>query len=155
MPLLSCHTHGYQSIPTSLETEGNPSSLPFATTTVTSPRTPYSTSGVVGTPAPSITNVTIAMAMPQVPMEAAGASVDLFQAIATTPPPSQITSRSDHPVPRLGVVSFLESHIYRDSADCRTGCSDKSCVHKQVLREPISGWPGTRSLDASVLNLLE
>ncbi|MCJ1284432.1 hypothetical protein MMC26_003764 [Xylographa opegraphella] len=31
--------------------------------------------------------------------------IDVFQAIDTRPPPSQITSRSDHPVPRLGIAT--------------------------------------------------
>ena len=153
--MISCYTYDYQSIPTSLETEGNPSSLPFATTTVTYPSTPYPTSGVVGTPDPSITRAPLAMAMPQIYLDGCSQSVDLFHAIATTPPPSQITTRSDHPAPKRGIVSISVLYTYKARGDCHLGRSDTSYVDQQILCKFVFGWPGSRSLDASLLGLLE
>ncbi|MCJ1472208.1 hypothetical protein MMC13_000855 [Lambiella insularis] len=92
------------SIPTSLETEGYLASQPFATATVTSPTTPYRTSGFIGTPASSASRPS-GTANPQVNLIADNDVANIFQPIDTNPPPTQITSRGDHPVPTLGIVS--------------------------------------------------
>ncbi|KAF2479242.1 glycosyl hydrolase family 81-domain-containing protein [Neohortaea acidophila] len=82
------------SIQTTLERSGNPSSQPFATKPVSSTGTlslvDTSTLGSIGpTASANITGLQVN---------------DIFQPIATNAPPPQISSRSDHPVPRLGIV---------------------------------------------------
>ena len=42
--------------------------------------------------------------MPQILLSGDMSTTDAFEPVATSPPPSQITSRGDHPVPRLGIV---------------------------------------------------
>ncbi|KAL9121523.1 MAG: hypothetical protein Q9187_001919 [Circinaria calcarea] len=86
------------SIPTSLETEGNPASQPFATTTVTSPTARF-------TPEVAMPSITAsAISKPQVLVAGAEGPVDAFQPVGTGPPPNQIQSRGDHPAPRKGIA---------------------------------------------------
>ncbi|MCJ1312198.1 hypothetical protein MMC25_005872 [Agyrium rufum] len=85
------------SVPTSLETQGEQTSQPFATTTVTSPTA--SATAVIDTPEEPMPDANPSEPATQVN----GDVVDLFQPIATGPPPSQFSSRGDHPVPRLGI----------------------------------------------------
>ena len=78
---------------TTLETSGEPSANPFPTVSLKSSTTlslvDTSTLGSIGPTATA--NVTSVSAD------------DIFQPIATDAPPPQIASRSDHPVPRLGI----------------------------------------------------
>ena len=105
-----------QSIPTSLETEGNPSSQPFATTTLTSP-TAHLTSEIT---MPSFT--VSAISKPQVLVAGAVGPVDAFQPVGTGPPPNQIQSRGGHPAPRKGIVSrtFTAYNIFTDVSSLGT-----------------------------------
>ncbi|KAK3110281.1 endo-1,3-beta glucanase [Teratosphaeriaceae sp. CCFEE 6253] len=86
---------------TSLETSGNPSVLPFPTSaanaTSTSTISLVNTSTLPGSVGPTAT----------ASMSTIQAS-NIFVAIATDAPPSQITSRSDHPVPTLGIQQQSE-----------------------------------------------
>nr|OQO17039.1 hypothetical protein B0A51_18453 [Rachicladosporium sp. CCFEE 5018]OQO19588.1 hypothetical protein B0A51_14130 [Rachicladosporium sp. CCFEE 5018] len=80
-------------IQTSLEAGGNPTTVPFPTSVVnvTSSLSLVDTStlqSVVPTNTANITSITAS---------------DIFRAIATSAPPPQITSRSDHPVPQKGI----------------------------------------------------
>ena len=138
-------------MPTSLETEGRPSSQSLATNTVPS----YT---------PSVFTSTFAKhgpkEKPEVPNKArlneiASGSTDAFLPIATDAPPSQITPRGDHPVSRLGIVSYtlqsiiLSTHfIYKDTPS-------RSINDQQVLCESFSGWARTRSMDTSIFRILE
>ena len=82
-----------QTVQTTLETSGNPSAQPFPTISISSSGSltlvDTSTLGSVG---PTATANVTALSVS-----------DIFQPIATDAPPSQISQRSDHPVPRLGI----------------------------------------------------
>lgn len=89
-----------QSLPTSLETAGRNTAQPFVTRSLASGIPSLSAApGSAATPA--------AMVPHGPPAMNANAFVDPFVAIATTAVPAQITSRGDHPAPRLGIVRLL------------------------------------------------
>ncbi|KAK5111374.1 hypothetical protein LTR62_005214 [Meristemomyces frigidus] len=83
---------------TSLETAGNPSSQPFQTSiaNATSTLSLLDTSTLSSIGPISTTSATTIDAS------------NIFQAIATDAPPSQVTSRGDHPVPTLGIQGQTE-----------------------------------------------
>ncbi len=86
--------HVSQAVNTPLETSGNPTKQPFPSLSLRLNSTSLSLidtatlSGVGPTANPDITSISAA---------------NIFQPIATGAPPAQIQSRSDHPVPRLGI----------------------------------------------------
>ena len=82
-----------QTVQTSLETSGEPSKDPFPTLSLKS----TSSLSLVDTATLSSLGPT---ATANVTSISAG---DIFQPIATDAPPPQVASRSDHPVPRLGI----------------------------------------------------
>ncbi|KAK4553114.1 endo-1,3-beta glucanase [Recurvomyces mirabilis] len=86
------------SVITTLATVGNPSSQPFQTSiaNATSTLSLINTSTLSSLGPTATANVTAINAN------------DIFQAIATDAPPSQISSRADHPVPTLGIQQQQE-----------------------------------------------
>lgn len=82
-----------QIVHTSLETSGNPTDDPFVSASVQSTvsLSLVDTSTLSGLGPTATINVTSIQAG------------NIFQAIATSTPPPQISSRDDHPVPRLGI----------------------------------------------------
>lgn len=80
------------SVHTSLATSGRPSTQPILTSSISKPTTTL-------TPTTSMFKALFTSAPPVAP------SVDIFATpIGTSAPPSQIKSRNDHPVPRLGIT---------------------------------------------------
>lgn len=77
------------SIPTSLETAGRTSVIPFNTTSLASPQS--SLAPATTTLQPSVVSPTLSQ------------QDNIFVAIATDAPPSNIPSQPNHPVPRLGI----------------------------------------------------
>jgi endo-1,3(4)-beta-glucanase len=74
---------------TSLNTTGLPTSAPIISTSISKPETTL-------TPTAPATSVTTTVSQ-------GSTSDNIFQPVATDAPPSVIGSRSDHPVPRLGI----------------------------------------------------
>ena len=74
------------------------------TATVTSPRAPLVTPNVVQSPLATSTDASCPAAGSGIFGNMSG-DIDCFQRIATGPPASQIPSRDDHPLPRLGIVT--------------------------------------------------
>ena len=74
---------------TSLNTTGLPTSAPIISTSISKPETTL-------TPTAPATSVTTTVSQ-------GSTSDNIFQPVATEAPPSVIGSRSDHPVPRLGI----------------------------------------------------
>jgi endo-1,3(4)-beta-glucanase len=90
--LLPLHTQVPQTtgvVITSLNTTGQPTSAPIISTSISKPTTTLSPTG-------RATSVTTSVLM-------GSTSNNIFQPVATDAPPSVIGSRSDHPVPRLGI----------------------------------------------------
>lgn len=77
------------SVQTQLETAGHRHQNPLLTSSISAPASLISTASSVVIEHPSYS--------------LAVASTNIFEPIATTAPPSQISQRSDHPVPRLGI----------------------------------------------------
>ena len=76
---------------------------------------------------------------------------DIFQPIATESPPSQVPSRGDHPVPRLGIVS--RAFRITRSFGLRyvgIGLSDLPDLDEQVLREFVPWLTRSRNMDPPV-----
>ncbi|TAQ89602.1 hypothetical protein B7494_g2092 [Chlorociboria aeruginascens] len=89
LPTLSTQTPAAGTVITSLATSGNPNSAPLINSPIPTPTSIISPTG-------SATSVisSVVEGMP---------SDNIFQPVATDAPPPVISSRSDHPVPRLGI----------------------------------------------------
>lgn len=137
-----------QSVVTSLETSGESSAQPFPTST---------RSGTIGT-FYSIESISLPTGGSQyegVASKAAMAVSDIFQPIATGSPPSQITARGDHPVPKLGIVSRSFSIIASFGLQyVGIGISDVPDFDEQVLREPVPRHARSGDMDPPVFSSL-
>lgn len=94
-----------QSVITSLETSGEPSVQPFPTSTQAGTTGTFSLTESHSLPTGDSEHKGVAL-------KAAMTVPDIFQPIATTNPPSEVTSRGDHPVPKLGIVSRLSRLLH-------------------------------------------
>lgn len=67
-------------------------------------------------------------------------SVDIFKPIATGPLPSQIYPRSDHPIPKLGIVRVTQ--LFNCSRlNERIDRTEWPYPYQQILRQPDPGYP--------------
>lgn len=102
--------HNFQLLITVLETDGRPSIQPFPTPSV-SRRMNSTVSCYRNTSTASVkpiasakANITIHSFQRRAAEQAMIDHTEVFQAVATSPPPVQIPSRGDHPVRRLNIV---------------------------------------------------
>lgn len=63
------------------------------------------------------------------------AITDVFQPVATGPPPKQITARADHPLPKLGIVGIQHGAGNTKWADTRHS------LLKTILSPPTNSTP--------------
>ncbi len=137
-----------QSVITSLETSGEPSVQPFPTSTQAGSTGTFSSTESLSLP-------TGGSELKGLALEAAMTVPDIFQPIATGSPPSQISSRGDHPVPKLGIVSRTFTIA---PAFCLhyagVGFSDLPDLDEQVLRKFVPRHTRSRNLDPPVFSNL-
>lgn len=123
---------GFQVYHSSLERDGHPSLQPFPTvisyktptpeinpsgTEIHTPNSPSSSVPQADYPDPASSNrkgpiqpVALSTSYPEIPVKGTYTpstmdSQDVFQPISLDPVPTNIPSRNDHPVPKLGIVS--------------------------------------------------